>query len=225
MVMTVIQRLSHTAHRASRMMLALCLLCSADFPLPLAAASAPAALSQAAARSGADKLRSIQEGSLARSAAVVRISEEEANSYLEYELASEYPPGLNQVRLQFTPGHLQGTADVDFDKAKQASRSPSNGLMDYLFFGVHTVTVDGSFSAVNGIGHFDLETVSLDGVVLPESLVNYLIERFLLPHYPALAIDRPFPLPFSIDRVQVERGGITLAGRAIPIASSPWNPA
>ena len=214
MVMTVIQRLPRGDHWAGRMMLAFCLLCSAEFPLPLRAASAPAALSEAAARSGADKLRSIQEGTLARDAAVVRISEEEANSYLEYELASEYPPGLNEVRLQFTPGHLQGTAEVDFDKAKQASRSPSNGLMDYLFFGVHTLTVEGGFSGINGIGHFDLETVSLDGVVLPQSLVDYLMERFLMPRYPALAIDRPFPLPFSIDRVQVERGGIIVAGRA-----------
>ena len=199
---------------AGRMMLAFCLLWSAEFPLSLRAASAPEALSEAAARSGADKLRSIQEGSLARSSGAVRFSEEEANSYLEYELASEYPPGLNWVRVQFTPGRLQGTAEVDFDKAKQASRRPSNGMMDYLFFGVHTLAVEGGFSGVNGIGHFDLETVQLDGVVLPQSLVDYLIERFLAPRYPALAIDRPFPLPFSIDRVQVERGSITVAGRA-----------
>jgi len=199
---------------AGRMMLAFCLLWSAEFPLSLRAVSAPEALSEAAARSGADKLRSIQEGSLARSSGAVRFSEEEANSYLEYELASEYPPGLNWVRVQFTPGRLQGTAEVDFDKAKQASRRPSNGMMDYLFFGVHTLAVEGGFSGVNGIGHFDLETVQLDGVVLPQSLVDYLIERFLAPRYPALAIDRPFPLPFSIDRVQVERGSITVAGRA-----------
>jgi hypothetical protein len=61
---------------------------------------------------------------------------------------------------------------------------------------------------VDGVGHFDLESVSLDGVTLPQTMVDLLIETFLKPRYPRLALDAPFLLPNSVDRVQVMRGSI-----------------
>jgi hypothetical protein len=200
---------------AGRTLLALSLFVSGLFPLGLPSSNLAAeeALSPEAAVSASEKLRQIQDGSLARSAATVRMSEAEANSYLQYELAPKYPSGLNSVELRFTPGRLAGTAEVDFDKAKAASRHRENPLMDFLSWGTHTLGVEGGFSAVNGVGHFDLEKVSLDGITLPQPMVDYLIDRFLKHRFPALALDRPFPMPYSIDRVQVERGSALVAGR------------
>jgi hypothetical protein len=184
--------------------------------IPAAAlrAASETALSRGAAASAAEKINAIEQGSLRSDPSPVRFSEGEANSYLEYELRSKFPAGLNQVRLQFTPGHIHGTAEIDFDKAKAAARGRANPVMEYLFFGVHTLDVEGGFSAIGGMGHFDLEKVSLDGVALPRQMVDYLIERFLLPRYPNLRLDQPFSLPHSIDLVQVLRQGVLVAGKS-----------
>ena len=200
---------------AGRTLLVLSLLVSGPFPLGLPSSNLAAeeALSPEAAASASEKLRQIQDGSLARNAATIRMSEPETNSYLQYELAPKYPPGLSRVELRFTPGRLAGTAQVDFDKAKAASRHRENPLMDLLFWGTHTLGVEGGFSAINGVGHFDLEKVSLDGITLPQPMVDYLIDRFLKHRFPALALDRPFPMPYSVDRVQVERGSVLVAGQ------------
>jgi hypothetical protein len=217
--MTTTNKPSEGSRHASilgRGLLALSLLVGTPSPVRLSAnnLAAEAALSPEAAASATEKLRQIQDGSLAQNSAPIRMSEAEANSYLLYELGPKYPAGLNSVEMRFTPGRLAGTAQVDFDKAKAASRHRDNPLMDFLFWGTHTLGVEGGFSAISGVGHFDLEKVSLDGVTLPQPMVDYLIERFLKDRLPDLALDRPFPLPYSIDRVQVERGSILVAGRS-----------
>ena len=165
------------------------------------------AVSAEAADSAIEKLRQIRKPSTGRSSATIQFSEEEVNSYLDYELAPRYPAGVSKVSVRLLPGRLLGTAEVDFDKAKAARRAPG-GMMNYLFWGVHTLSVEGGFSAVNGVGQFDLESVSLDGVALPRTLVDFLMEAYLKPRFPGLDIDSPFPLPQSIDRVQVLRESI-----------------
>ena len=172
--------------------------------LPPSRAAGGVAVSAEAAESAAEKFRQIREPSTVRSSAAIQFSEEEVNSYFDYELAPRYPGGVSKVSVRFLPGRLLGTAEVDFDKGKAARRMPG-GMPDYLFWGVHTLSVEGGFSAVNGIGQFDLESVSLDGVPLPRTLVDFLMDAYLKPRYPGLDIDRPFPLPHSIDRVQVLR--------------------
>lgn len=169
------------------------------------------AVSAEAAESAAGKLQQILDVSRG-AGALVRFTEAEVNSYLFYELASRYPRGVSKINVRFTPGHLQGTCEVDFEKLRAARRSPG-GMMDYLFFGVHTLAVEGGFSAVGGTGQFDLQTVELDGVPLPRMLVDFLIDTYLRPRFPTLALDSPFRMPYSIDRVQVGRASIEVEAK------------
>jgi hypothetical protein len=124
-------------------------------------------------------------------------------------MAPGFPPGLESISVRLTPSHIHGTGDVDFDKASAARRrsgaSPIPPMMDYLLRGRHTLTVAGQFSAIDGVGQFDLETVALDGVTIPQALVDFLIETYLRPRYRTFDPNRPFRMPHSIDRVQVER--------------------
>jgi hypothetical protein len=162
-------------------------------------------VSAAAAQSAAEKLSRIQQAASSGGAgSQTAFSEEEVNSYLAYKMEPDYPAGLSKVQVNFVPGRILGTARVDFDKA-MAARQPLGGMADYLFWGLHTLAVEGGFSAVDGVGRFDLESVALDGYTLPQKLVDLLIETFLKPRYPNLALDRPFLLPYSIDRVEVMR--------------------
>jgi hypothetical protein len=158
-----------------------------------------------AAESAAEKLRRIRAASDDGAAgSLTEFSETEVNSYLAYELGPRFPAGLTKVQVRFFPGRIHGTSEVDFDKAKAARPSPG-GMTDYLFWGTHTLEAEGSFSAIDGVGHFDLESVALDGVRVPQPVVDLLIERFLKSRYPGLVLDAPFLLPYSIDRVQVMR--------------------
>jgi len=171
-------------------------------------------LSREAAGSAAIKFHQIQEGSLpGHSLGLVRISETEANSYLRYEMASDLPPGVSKARVRFQPGRPQGFAEVNFDKIKEASKTPPNYLVDYILRGVHTVGVDGTLYGSGGSGQFHLESVTLDGMAMPRVVVDYLIDHYLKAHYPDISVDRPFPLPYSIDKVSVEAGALIVAGR------------
>ena len=184
-----------------------------------AAAESEPALSKEAAGSMASKLRQIQQGSgSGHSFGLVRISEAEANSYLHYEMAPDLPPGVSKPRLKFQPGRPQGSAEVNFDKIKEASKTPPNPLVDYFLRGVHTLGVDGTLHGSGGAAQFHLESVTLDGIAMPRAVVDYLIEHYLKAHYPDVSLEHPFSLPFSIDKLSVEAGSVVLVGH--PVTSS-----
>ena len=171
-------------------------------------------LSWEAAQSAARKLDKVREAARqGHSFGSVRMSEAEANSYLQYQMLPYFPPGVSQARLKFSPARPQGSVQVDFEKLREAFGSPENPLLRYLLQGVHTLGVEGTLASSGGTARFQLQTVTLDGVTLPRAAVDFLIERYLKPSYPEAAIDRPFRLPFSIDTLSVEEGSIVLVGR------------
>jgi len=195
----------------------ICLLCLTLLVLPQLSARFqsgvdPAAdLSRAAAQSAALKMLRIEERYYAgKSFGTIRITEIEANSYLAYQLSPEFPKGFSKARLQFQPARVRGTAEVDFDQMKASSKNPPNLLVDMLVRGVHTLSAEGLLSASGGMGKFDLETVTLDGYVLPSFAVEYLIDYYLKSRYPDVAINRPFKMGFAIDRLRVEAANLVL---------------
>ena len=174
----------------------------------------PSGLSWEASQAAAGKLHQVREGSLSGTTSrQVRITEAEANSYLHYQIAPKYPAGLSNVRLQFQPDRLQGSADVDFNQLGKTLRRPPNPFLDYLFQGVRVLEVEGDFSSSDGIGQFHLKTVSLDGVTLPPVVVDFLIESYLKARFPNAAIDQPFPLPYSLEKVTVEGESCLMIGK------------
>ena len=171
-------------------------------------------LSREAAQAAARKFERIQEAHHSGSPFdAVRITEQEANSYLHFELSSALPAGVSQARLAFQPGRVLGSSRVDFDKLKEGLPSPPHPLAEFLLRGAHTIAVEGAAGGANGIGEFRLERVLLDDVPLPRPVVEFLIEQYLRPRYPTAAIDRPFRLPFSIDGVRAEAGFVLLTGK------------
>jgi hypothetical protein len=170
-----------------------------------------------AAESAARKFDQIREAhDSGGSFGTVRLSEHEANSYLAYELDGSIPTGVSDIVLQFTPGRISGSSVMDFDKLKEGLRVPFNPIADFLLRGVHTVGVQGSSSGINGTGQFHLDRVLLDGVELPQMVVDYMIEQYLKPRYPSAAINQPFLLPFSIDSFRPGTESLTLTGKAAP---------
>lgn len=189
--------------------------------LVLARATSPA-ISKDAAVAAESKFRQIEESSATgQPFGSIRISETELNSYVRYDMEPQFPPGLSNVQLQLQPGRTQGTTQIDFDKLKGGMKSPPNPLLAYLLRGIHTLGVQGTLSASNGMGQFHLETVTLDGTVLPQPVVEYLIDQYLQAHYPNVSIDRPFALGFGIQKLEVQSGSVLLTSRSLSASNTP----
>jgi len=175
---------------------------------------APEAATPEAAESAARKLKRIEQAhDSGESFGTVQISEQEANSYVAYELAADIPAGVSDIVLQFTPGRVSGSSVINFEKLKEGLETTPNPITLFLLRGVHRVGAEGSTSGTSGTGQFKLERVLLDGVELPQMVVDYMIEQYLIPRFPDAAINRPFALPFSIDSFRTGTGSLVLTGK------------
>jgi len=137
-------------------------------------------------------------------------TEQEANAYLasgEVKL----PVGVQSVKLQGAPGIITGEAQVDFDRIREGTHS-SNPLLS-IFSGIHNVVVVAHARGAGGRGYVNVDSVSLDGVVIPEFVLELFVERFLQPKYPQIGLDSQFALPDRIDTATVGLHELTVTQR------------
>jgi hypothetical protein len=100
---------------------------------------------------------------------------------------------------------------VDFDQVK-AGRHTSNPLLS-LFSGVHDVVVVANASGTAGQGLVDVQSVSLDGVEVPQFLLEIFVEKYLKPKYPNVGLQSRFRLPDRIDTAIVGEHKLTVIQR------------
>jgi hypothetical protein len=127
-------------------------------------------------------------------------TEQEANSYLASDRV-KLPAGVQSVKLEGTPGIITGEAQVDFDRIREGIHS-SNPLLS-IFSGVHDVVVVARAHGAGGQGYVHVDSVSLDGVEIPQFVLELFVEKFLQPKYPQIGIDSQFALPDRIDTATV----------------------
>ncbi len=175
------------------------------------AAPPPARISQAASNSCAEKVKALEALAAApqsRKKKTTRFSEEEINSYLAFELKSNYHPSLRSLDLSFGDDSLKGTAIIDFDKLSMNSTRFLNKLVARLFSGVHSLTVAGKLIANAGKANFQLEEARFDSRVLPNFLVEEIITAVGNKQKPPFDPMQPSQMPFAIKKVDVRRGHI-----------------
>jgi len=134
-------------------------------------------------------------------------TEQEVNSYLASDQI-ELPLGVQSVTLRFGAGTISGTSRVDFDKALAGARS-ANPLLS-IFSGVHEVAVATHATGSSGEGHVHVDSVSLDGIEVPNFVLELFIEKYLQPKYPEIGLDSRFALPDRIDSAVVSGHQVTL---------------
>lgn len=134
-------------------------------------------------------------------------AEREVNAYLASGNV-DLPVGVESVKLQFASGAISGTSHVDFDKALAGARS-ANPLLS-MFSGVHEVAVATHASGSAGQGHVHIDSVSLDGITVPNFVLQLFIEKYLQLKYPQIGLDSRFALPDRIDSAKVEDRQVTL---------------
>jgi len=127
-------------------------------------------------------------------------SEQEINAYFasgEVKL----PVGVESVVFQEQPGMIVGTSRVDFDQLK-AGKNSYNPLLS-IFSGLHDVVVTTHAYGARGEGLVHVDSVSLDGVEVPQFVLQLFVEKYLKPKYPNIGLDSRFALPARVDAATI----------------------
>jgi hypothetical protein len=177
--------------------------------LSLLSANSPAKTHSADAASMGQKLRHIESnGQSARpDQTPTVITEQEVNAYLASDNVA-LPTGVRSVKLEGQPGTITGSAQIDFDRIREGSRS-SNPLLS-VFSGVHDVIVHAHAYGAARQGYVHVDSVSLDGVEVPRFVLQLFVEKYLQPKYPELGLDSRFALPDRVDTATVGEHKLTV---------------
>ena len=135
------------------------------------------------------------------------LSEQEINAYFASGNV-DLPAGVRSVVFQEQPGMIIGTARVDFDQLK-AGKNSYNPLLS-IFSGLHDVVVTSHAYGAKGQGLVHVDAVSLDGVAVPQFVLELFVEKYLKPTYPDIGMDSRFPLPARVDSAVIGLHKVTL---------------
>ena len=138
------------------------------------------------------------------------LTEAEINAYLASGKV-KFPAGVESLRLVGTPGAVTAHCRVDFDKVR-AGRSNTNPLLR-LFSGVHDVDVQAQASGSNHQGRVHVDSVAIDGIVVPRFVLQLFVEKYVTPRYPGAGLDSLFALPDKIDTATVGTHRLTVVQR------------
>jgi len=94
-----------------------------------------------------------------------------------------------------------GTSRVDFDDLK-AGKNSYNPLLS-IFSGLHDVVVTAHAYGARREGFVHVDSVSLDGVEVPQFVLELFVEKYLKPKYPNIGIDSRFDLPARVDAATI----------------------
>ena len=172
-----------------------------------------AGLSARPSRAEADafsrKIEKLAAGEKNKSANTVEFRQSEVDAYVQQELAPLFPKGLDQVNIQLQQGLIAGTARINFDTL-ETGEGKSNPLLSALLRGEHLLDVVASVKTQNGTGSYDVSKVLLDQREIPKPLVDLLIQKYVVPKYPAAKPNTPFPLPYNVDHADLQPGKVTV---------------
>jgi hypothetical protein len=140
--------------------------------------------------------------------APTEFSEQEINAYFASGNV-KLPAGVQSVVFQEQPGIIIGNSQVDFDQLKTGKNS-YNPLLS-IFSGVHDVVATAHAYGAKGEGFVHVDSVSLDGVEVPEFLLQLFVEKYLKPKYPNIGLDSRFALPARVDAATVGLHKVTLS--------------
>ena len=137
------------------------------------------------------------------------LTQNEVNSYLRYDLASQVPVGIAEPVITIVgDGRLLGEAVVDLDAVSKAN--PPKGFFDpmRLLTGRLPVRVQGVLTTSRGQGRFSLESAYVAGLPVPKSVLQTLVTHYSRSqdNPNGVGIDDPFALPAAIREIRVEPG-------------------
>ena len=172
-------------------------------------ASGSKAVSEQAAESLQAKIDAIKKASDShthrRGSSRVELSEAELESYVVYALKGDIPAQLDSIDVRIAPASVSSNSQITFN-----SNATGNPIFDSLVGGTHNLYVKGNLTGHEGRGKFDLQEVQVDGIPVPNVLIQALIKRYVKPKYPEVDLNEPFDLPWDIQELKLDEGKATV---------------
>ncbi len=155
------------------------------------------------------KLQHIQQNAAAArpDPAPTVLTEDEINAYIAAG-GVQLPKGVRSVRFSGAPNVVTSYARVDFDKLTEGRAM--NPLMAALFTGVHDIVVVADAKGMGGTAEVNVQSVTLDGTQIPRVALEYLVDHYVKPKYPAAGLDSQFHMGYRIDSAQVGSHKLTV---------------
>jgi hypothetical protein len=148
------------------------------------------------------------ENDLLRPGTRLALTSGELNAYVQQEIASTYPSGVRDARLELRNGGATGSALIDFGKVRRAQGNPPGWLMSKILDGERPVEVRARIHSAGGHATVDVESVQVSGFTIEGRTLDFLIRYYLLPNYPDAKVGEPFELAHGIDRLEVKPGTV-----------------
>ena len=149
-----------------------------------------------------DKIKAAQnDPQHKRGSSQVEVSDGELESYLLYSLKEDIPAKIDSADVQLTDERVALDTQITF-----SANATGNPVMDALVGGTHNLFVKGRLVAREGRGKFDLEDVRVDGIPVPNFLIQTLIKRYVKPKYPDVDLNEPFDVPWGIQELRLQEG-------------------
>jgi hypothetical protein len=155
------------------------------------------------------KFQSIDSGRL-RAGSRIHLSSAELNAYVEHEVPMVTGGVTRPVVKLVSPGIAQGSALIDFAQVQRSRGEAPGWIMSHLLEGQRPVSVTARIRSGGGRATVDVLSLTISGVTVNGSTLDFLIHHFLLPLYPDAAVGRPFELDDRIDRIEVLPTGVTV---------------
>ena len=167
-------------------------------------------LSQKSAQSLQAKIDAIKKAANTpghkRGSSHAELSEDELESYVLYSLKEDIPAQIDSIDVRLTPDVVSSGTQITF-----TSNATGNAVVDALVGGTHNLFLKGKLVGHEGRGKFDLQEIQVDGIPVPNVLIQALIKRYVKPKYPEVDLNEPFDLPWDIQEIKLEQGTATVA--------------
>src|SRR5262249_40573313 len=97
------------------------------------------------------------------------VSEAELESYLLYSLKEDIPAKVDSADVQLGPDTVGLDTQITFPQ-----NATGNSVLDVLVGGTHNLFLKGKLVGQQGRGRFDLQEVRVDGIPVPNLLIQSL---------------------------------------------------
>ena len=131
----------------------------------------------------------------------LEVSDVELESYLLYSLKEDIPAQVDSADIQLAQDSVALDTQITF-----SSNATGNPVVDALVGGTHNLFVKGKLVAREHRGKFDLLEVRVDGIPVPNLLIQSLMKRYVQPKYPDVDLNEPFDMPWGIQELKLEQG-------------------
>jgi len=175
---------------------------------PVRSASAGAQNAERAAASLESKINTIKKADADKKRherARMDITEAELESYVMVYLRKDIPIQIESVRAHLTPGIVAADTRLTIPAG-----TTGNTLVDALVTGTHNLLISGKLTTAKGEGKFDLQSLSVDGIPVPNILIDALLRKYAKPKYPDVDLKEPFDLPWGIQSIDIGQGKATV---------------